>query len=82
MTKRKNNSNKFVVLSEFCNDVAKGLMIAGILGQVASDSADLGTRLLLSISAVSISLIFLYFSVSLSYKYECSHIKYDNNRKL
>lgn len=82
MIKRKNNLNRFVVLSEFCNDVAKGLMIAGILGQVTSDSADLGTRLLLSISAVLISLIFLYFSVSLSYKYECSHIRYDKHTKL
>lgn len=70
MIKKKINQNKFVVLSEFCNDVGKGLMIAGILGQVTSDSVELIPRILLSVSVIVVSLIFVYFSVSLSYKYD------------
>lgn len=69
MSKKLTNLNKFKILSEFCNDVAKGLMIAGILGQTIIISNDLYIKVIVSVIVIVSSLIFLYFSVLLSNKY-------------
>lgn len=70
MKKKKVNFNKFVILSEFCNDVAKGLMIAGILGQAVVITDSTFSKIIISAIVIIVSCLFLTFSVLLSNKYD------------
>lgn len=59
-------SSQFRILSEFCNDVAKGLFLGVALGQAGLTEVPLLLRLIISFVLVSASLSFLYFAVSFS----------------
>ena len=56
------------VISEFCVDVAKGLMLAGILGQGFANAESVFTRAIGSLLIVFLSFVFLYAGVLLRKK--------------
>ena len=53
----------FLVLSEFCNDVAKGVMLAAVIGQGVLPSMLGFTRALMSLFWILVSLFLLYLAV-------------------
>lgn len=57
---------QFKTISEFCNDIAKGVMLAAIIGQGALSGFSGATRILLSSFWVFMSLFMLYFAVLFS----------------
>lgn len=59
------NKNQLILISEFCGDVAKGLMLAGILGQGIETNSEPIVKITLSLSLVFLSLIFLRFGIEL-----------------
>lgn len=61
-------SKKLDKLSDFGLDVSKGLMVAGILGQSFVETDSYERKILLSLLVITLSLLFLYFSLSLDKK--------------
>ena len=55
-------------LSEFTNDVAKGLMLAGLLGQTVVSLNSVAIRVVASSFVILLSLLFLNFSLLLGKK--------------
>lgn len=59
-------SSQFKTLADFCNDVAKGVMLAVIVGQGVLGNIIGIERLVVSLAWVFISLSLLYFAVIFS----------------
>lgn len=59
------NSSQLQAVSDFSLDVAKGLMLAGVLGQGFDFLDTLKTRIIVSIYFIILSLIFLWFGIEL-----------------
>lgn len=57
------NSSQLQAVSDFSLDVAKGLMLAGILGQGFTSIESIQFRIFGSILIVVMSFMFLYFGV-------------------
>lgn len=57
---------QFKTISEFCNDIAKGVMLAAIIGQGALAELSGPTHILLSLFWIFMSLFMLYFAVLFS----------------
>ena len=54
---------QYKTLSAFCNDVAKGLMLAGILGQGIAESLSVDSKIIISFVYLFLSLLLLYFAL-------------------
>ncbi len=54
------------LISEFCNDIAKGLMLGAFIGQGFLGNLGGIQRLTMMILWISASFIFLFFSIQLS----------------
>lgn len=65
---------QFKVVSDFCNDVAKGIMIAAVVGQGAMESLSGLSRGFLSLFWGFTSLFMLYFAILFS-----KEANYDRN---
>ena len=61
-------SKQIAVLSNYFNDIAKGLMLAGLLSQGFTEVSSNLFRLIGSLFAMSFSLLLLYFSLLLNRK--------------
>lgn len=61
-------TSQFDAISEFCIDVAKGLMLAGILGQGFANIASIFVRIFSSVLILLLSFAFLYVGVLLKKK--------------
>lgn len=59
------NREQIKDLSNFSTDVAKGLMLAGVLGQGFDFLDTFKTRIIVSIYFIILSLIFLWFGIEL-----------------
>ena len=64
------NSSQIQAISDFNLDVAKGLMLAGILGQGFTTIESSLVRVLGSIMVLMTSVAFLYFGVQLRKKFK------------
>ncbi len=62
---RKLKLYQYNIVSRFCEDIAKALAIAVILGQIAI-TASFQVRIVLSVATLSVSLIMLYFAIYFS----------------
>ena len=58
--------SQFKTLSEFCNDVAKGLLLAAVIGQGALEGLSGTYRATMSLFWTLASLSMLYFALSFS----------------
>jgi len=50
-------------ISEFSNDIAKGLMLAALLGQVINENKSISTNLFNFLGTLAGSVVFLIFAV-------------------
>jgi len=62
------SSGQAEVLSGFCSDVAKGLMLAGILGQGFVSLESVVSRVIASFLTILLSFFFLFFALRLKEK--------------
>jgi len=64
---KKLKSQQFKTISNFCNDIAKGLILAVVLGQITVDIPST-LKILFSVSILMMSFIVFYFAVYFSGK--------------
>lgn len=55
--------SQYKLLSNFCNDIAKGVMLAGLLGQGVFSLPTLTTRIVVSTFAFLFAFVMLYFAI-------------------
>ena len=58
-------SKQTVTLSNFCNDVAKGLFLASFLGQGVSENTTFWAKVIISVTYLLISLLILALALLL-----------------
>lgn len=63
---RKLKSQQFKTISEFCNDIAKGLMLGVFLGQITLATSMGAVKILASLFYFLMSLIMFYLAVYFS----------------
>lgn len=63
---KKLKSQQFQTISNFCNDIAKGLMLAVFLGQITLIPSLGSIKILISVVYLLVSLIMFYFAIYFS----------------
>jgi len=63
---KKLKPQQFKTISNFCNDIAKGLMLAVFLGQITLIPSLGSIKILISVVYLLVSLIMFYFAIYFS----------------
>ena len=62
------NNSQVEIVSDFCNDIAKGLFLGVAVNQIFSSGASLEMKIFMSTGGIIISLSFLYLALLLKSK--------------
>ena len=62
------NNSQLETLSDFCNDIAKGLFLGVAINQTFSSGISLEAKIFISIGGVIVSFSFLYLALLLKSK--------------
>ncbi len=60
------SSSQYRILSGFCSDVSKGLVLAAIVGQGVAGELSVVSRILTTLFWVGVALLLLYFALFFS----------------